>query len=60
MGLEALVLDRQHRVYQVARHLVEQDQLALLAVGPVIGSDLLRLDQQRPHLALARQRATSR
>ena len=47
--LEALVLDREHCVDEVVRHVGEPHQLALLAHRTVIGADRLGLEQHRAH-----------
>ena len=57
MRLEALVLDRQHRVDQVSRHLGEPHQLALLPHRTVVGAQRLGLEQHGADGAARRQLA---
>src|SRR4029453_774530 len=53
MRLEALILDRQHRVEQMTRHLAEPHGLALLAMRTEVRTDQLRLEQDGCELAPA-------
>ena len=57
VALEALVLHGEHGVDQVARQLVERDELALLAIGSVVGADALGLEQHGAELVPAPHRA---
>ncbi len=52
MGVETLVLDRRDRADQVGGQIVEAHELALLAVGAVVGADQLGLEEERPDLAI--------
>ncbi len=50
--VEALILDRQDCVRQLPRDFGNANKLALFAIGPVVGADLLGLEEQRTDLAL--------
>ena len=55
VGFEATVLHREDGIDQVRRHLVQRNEVTLLAMAPIEGANPLGLEQDRPNLASARE-----